>query len=73
MGLEGVDATAVVIDKHTGRVRYQCTGFGAEADARSFLRTCQQPGQGNDKVDFLSSACVITGDEAKRAIKKGRV
>lgn len=73
MGVEGLDAAAVVVDNHTGRVRFQCTGFGAEADARAFLNSCRAPRLGNDKVDFLSSASIITGDAAKKAIKKGRV
>ena len=72
MGLN-VDEAAAVIDKHTGRVRAQFVGFGAEADARSHLRTCQSGGVGGVKVDHLSSATVITGDEARKAIKKGRV
>lgn len=70
MGIKGLKDVAVVVDKHTGRVRYQCQGLGAEADARSFLRQCRA---GNDKVDFLSSATVITGEEATKAIAKGRV
>ena len=68
-----VDAAAAVIDKHTGRVRAQFMGFGAEADARSHLRTCQAGVPGGAKVDHLSSATVITGDEARKAIKNGRV
>lgn len=72
MGLD-VDAAAAVIDKHTGRVRAQFIGFGAEADAKSHLRTCQNPGLGGSKVDHLSSATVITGEEARKAIKAGRV
>ena len=73
MGVEGLDAVAAVVDNHTGKVRYQVSGFGAEADAKSFLRSCRQPRRGGDKVDFLSSVSIITGDEAKAAIKKGRV
>ena len=72
MGLN-VDEAAAVIDKHTGRVRAQFLGFGAEADARSHLRTCQNPSRGGVKVDHLSSATVITGDAARKAIKNGRV
>jgi len=72
MGLN-VDEAAAVIDKHTGRVRAQFIGFGAEADARSHLRTCQAGVPGGAKVDHLSSATVITGDKARRAIAKGRV
>ena len=71
MGLN-VDEAAAVIDKHTGRVRAQFIGFGAEADAKAHLRTCQA-GTGGAKVDHLSSATVITGDEARKAIKNGRV
>ncbi len=67
MGLN-VDEAAAVIDKHTGRVRAQFIGFGAEADAASHLRTCLA-----GKVDHLNSATVITGEEARKAIKKGRV
>ena len=67
-----VDACAAVIDEHTGSVKAQFEGFGAEKDARSFLRTCQQPGTGRTKVDFLSSATIITGKEAKKAIARGR-
>ena len=66
MGLN-VDEAAAVIDKHTGRVRAQFIGFGAESDANSHLRQCQAGG-----VDHLSSATVITGDEARKAITKGR-
>lgn len=66
-----VDDIAAVIDKHTGRVKVQFQGLGATADARSFLRQCQNPGSG-EKVDFLSSASVITGEEARKAIRKGR-
>lgn len=72
MGLN-VDEAAAVIDKHTGRVCAQFIGFGAEADAKSHLRTCQAGVAGGAKVDHLSSATVITGDKARRAIKKGRV
>ncbi len=68
-----VDACAVVIDQHTGRVKARFEGFGAEKDARSFLRTCQQPGTGCAKVDFLSSATVITGKAAKKAMQQGRI
>jgi len=71
MGLN-VDEAAAVIDKHTGTVQAQFIGFGAEGDARAHLRACQA-GAGGAKVDHLSSATVITGDEARRAIKKGRV
>lgn len=72
MGLN-VDEAAAVIDTHTGRVCAQFAGFGAEADAKAHLRTCQNPGQGGVKVDHLSSATVITGDAARKAIKNGRV
>jgi hypothetical protein len=72
MGLN-VDAVAVVVDNHTGKVRAQFKGLGAEADAKSFLRQCQRPQRGGTKVDFLSSAAVITGDKAEKAIKQGRV
>ena len=73
MGLqEDVDACAVVVDEHTGRVRAQFQGIGAEADARSFLRGCKG-GAGKAKVDFLSSSTVITGEKAREAIHKGRV
>lgn len=68
-----VDATAVVIDKHTGRVKAHFVGFGAEADAKSFLRQCRGAANPKNKVDFLSSAEVITGDKAKKAIVDGRV
>lgn len=71
MGLN-VDEAAAVIDKHTGRVRAQFMGLGAEADARSHLRHCQA-GVGGAKVDHLSSAVVITGEKARKAIKTGRV
>lgn len=72
MGLN-VDECAAVIDKHTGRVRAQFRGFGAEVDAASHLRQCQSPGPGMSKVEHLSSACVITGKAAEKAIAKGRV
>lgn len=72
MGLN-VDEVAAVIDKHTGRVRAQFSGFGAIADAKSHLRQCQRPGPGMARVDHLSSATVITGKEAAKAIAKGRV
>jgi len=72
MGLN-VDEVAAVIDKHTGRVRAQFQGFGAESDANSHLRHCQNPGLGGAKVDHLSSATVITGEAARKAIKNGRV
>jgi len=68
-----VDAAAVVVDEHTGRVKAQFQGFGAESDANHFLRSCRAPGAGNVKVDFLSSATVITGDAARKAIARGRV
>lgn len=72
MGLN-VDEVAVVIDEHTGRLKAKFEGFGAERDARSFLRQCRAPQPGNDKVDFLSSAVVVTGAKAKKAIKTGRL
>lgn len=72
MSVPGVDAVAAVIDKHTGKVKARFEGFGAEADARSFLRQCNQPSRG-EKVDFLSSATVVTGEEAKKALKAGRL
>jgi len=68
-----VDAAAAVIDKHTGKVKAQFQGFGAEGDAKHFLRGCIAPGPGHAKVDFLSSATVITGDAARKAIARGRV
>lgn len=68
-----VDEAAVVVDNHTGRVRAQFQGLGAAADARSFLRQCRAPAPGNDKVDFLSSASVVTGDKAKKAIRDGKI
>lgn len=68
-----VDEAAVVIDKHTGRVRAQFQGLGAERDAAAHLRHCQSPGPGGAKVDHLSSACVVTGDKARKAIKNGRI
>lgn len=67
-----VNEAAVVVDNHTGRVRFQCCGFGAERDATAFLRSCQGA-PGANKVDCLSSASVITGEAARRAIKNGRV
>lgn len=67
------DEIAAVIDKHTGRVKANFQGIGAIKDAKSFLRTCQNPGVSGARVDFLSSATVITGEEARKAIKKGRV
>lgn len=73
MGVPGLDEVAAVIDKHTGRVHARFEGFGAGADARSFLRATQSPSPGNTKVDHLSSATVIYGDKAKKAIKTGRV
>lgn len=73
MGIPGLKEVAVVIDKHTGRVRARFQGLGAIADAKSHLRTCQQGVSGGAKVDHLSSACVITGEKAKKAIKNGRV
>lgn len=73
MGIEGLDEVAVVIDKHTGRVRAQFQGLGAEADAKAHLRYCQTGGVSGVKVDHLSSACIVTGDKAKKAITKGRI
>ncbi len=73
MELLGVDDVAAVIDKHTGKVRGQFRGIGAEADASAFIRDCQKPQPGGAKVDFLSSAAVITGKKAEKAIKAGRV
>lgn len=64
---------AAVIDEHTGRVRAQFSGFGAENDAKAFLRGCQRPAPGNKKVDILSSATVVTGQKALDAVKKGRI
>jgi len=68
-----VDAVAAVVDNHTGKVKAQFEGFGAEKDAKHFLRSCRAPGGGGTKVDFLSSATVITGEAARKAIKQGRV
>jgi len=73
MSIPGIKEVAAVIDKHTGRVRARFQGLGAAADARSFLRSTQSPSPGGAKVDHLSSACVITGDKAKKAILHGRV
>lgn len=73
MGVPGLKAVAAVIDKHTGRVRATFRGLGAESDARSHLRTCQMGGTSGVKVDHLSSACVVTGKEAEKAIKDGRL
>lgn len=72
MGLD-VDAAAVVVDNHTGKVVAQFSGFGAEADAKSHMRICQKPGTGKDKVDHMSSCSVVTGDNARKAMKTGRV
>lgn len=73
MTIPGVKEVAAVIDKHTGRVRARFQGLGAVADARSFLRSTQSPAPGGAKVDHLSSATVITGEKAKKAIRDGRV
>lgn len=63
-----VDEVAVVIDNHTGKVQARFEGFGAAADAKSFLRQCQ-----SGRVDHLSSATVVTGDKAKKALRDGRL
>lgn len=73
MAIPDLDEVAAVIDKHTGRVRAQFQGLGAAADARSHLRFCQGGGTSGVKVDHLSSACVITGEKAKKAIRDGRL
>lgn len=73
MSIPGVKDVAVVIDKHTGRVRATFQGLGAGADARSHLRTCQLGGSSGVKVDHLNSACVVTGEQAKKAIRDGRL
>lgn len=62
-----LDATAVVIDDHTGRVQAYFQGFGAKEDAERFKRGTQHG------VKHLSSTSVVTGEKAKRAIKKGRI
>lgn len=59
---------AVVIDKHTGKLQARFEGFGAQRDAESFLRQCVA-----GKVRHLSSACIVTGDKAAEAIRKGRL
>lgn len=73
MGVPGLKDVAAVIDKHTGRVRATFRGIGAEADAKSHLRTCQAGVPGGAKVEHLSSACVVTGKEAEKAITHGRL
>jgi len=66
------DETAAVVDQHTGKVKAHFRGLGAKHDAESFLRRCQRTANPKDKVDFLSSATVITGETAAKAIKYGR-
>lgn len=73
MPVPGVDDVAVVIDEHTGRLRAKFQGIGATVDAHSFLRQCKNPKPGDDKVDFLSSAKVVTGKDATKAIRTGRL
>lgn len=72
MGLN-VDEVAAVIDEHTGKLRAQFKGFGAKRDADSHLRHCKTGGMGGEKVDHLSSAIVVTGKEAEKAIRDGRL
>jgi len=67
------DECAVVIDEHTGRLRAKFQGIGATADANAFLRQCRAPKNPKERVDHLSSAVVITGEKAKKAIKNGRL
>lgn len=62
------DAHAVVVDDHTGKVIATFQGLGAEADARVHVDICKNGG-----VDHMSSASVITGKEAAKAAKAGRV
>ena len=65
--LQDFDAVAAVVDKHTGKVIGQFSGLGAEEDASHFARSCASGG-----VQHMSSTAIITGEEAKKAIRKGR-
>jgi len=72
MGLD-LDECAVVVDEHTGRVRAHFQGYGAKKDAESFLRQCRAPQNPKSRVDCLSSAKVVTGSEAEKAMRAGRI
>ncbi len=62
------DAQAVVVDDHTGRELAHFQGLGAEEDAQHHVRTCSAGG-----VKHMSSVSVITGKEAAKVHKSGRV
>ncbi len=62
------DARAVVVDDHTGRVLAHFQGLGAEEDAHKHASLCKTGG-----VRHMSSVSVVTGDDAAKAEKAGRV
>ncbi len=62
------DAHAVVVDDHTGKVLGNFQGLGAEEDAKQHSRMCAKGG-----VKHMSSTSVITGTDAAKANKAGRV
>ena len=68
MKIPDFDAHAVVVDDHTGKILANFQGLGAEEDANSHKRFCQAGG-----VNHMSSVSIITGKEAARVHKAGRV
>lgn len=62
------DAHATVVDDHTGKVLATFQGLGAEEDARHHQRLCS-----GGRVKHMSSTSVLTGKEAARVGKAGRV
>jgi len=62
-----LDEVAVVIDE-TGKLWAKQIGFDAEKEMKAHLRACQRGG-----VQHLRGARVVSGEDAKRIMKKGRV
>ncbi len=60
-------AHAVVVDDHTGKVLATFQGLGAEEDANKHKSVCK------GTVTHMSSTSVITGAQAAKIAKAGRV
>lgn len=61
------DDLAVVVDDN-GRLQAQFVGDFAKQDAQEHLRECKAGG-----VRHLTRAVVVTGDDAKKAVVRGRI
>jgi hypothetical protein len=62
------DEVAVVVDNHSGKVYAHFIGIGAKGDAIETVRECK-----GKKIEGMQQLSVVTGAEATKALKNGRV